>query len=346
MAKRASPGNKLKGLWDRGNWGYWFKFRKNGKIYQGSLETKNLQEAIERLEYEKEAAGRISDRTDIHLAMDDYIRWRRERDTMAERTEESVRYHTKRFIRFSELSCLREITLGEIERFYKHLQTSVSEHTAQKYVNSLKGLLRWCAEHDRIPKNPSIGLEMARLRTSYKSRYCTPGQQAKIFEACEREDIQFILYCGFHCGLRVGEIVECRPEWFDLNGGANGVLTLVPTETWVPKDREQRSIPLTTEFRNFLDNYGIGSPFMLRPEVEAGKWRYRYDPRRPFKKCVRSVDLGWVGFHTMRHTFASRLISANVSVYKVATWIGDDVRVVQRHYGHLQPDAGDIEKGL
>lgn len=346
MAKVSTRGFKVPGLWDRGSRGYWYKFKRNSEVFQGSLETKDLQTAIERLEHRKSIAGRMSDRTEIHLAMEDYIKWRRERDTMAERTEESVRYHTARFIRYSGLNCLTEISLGELERFYRHLQSCVSEHTAQKYINSVKGLLRWSTEQRRIPFNPSSELQMARLRTSYKSRYCTRSQQAKIFEACRREDLMFVLLCGFHCGLRVGEIVECRPEWFDLNGGTNGVLTMVPSETWVPKDREQRSIPLSKEFRSFLDNYGLREPYMLKPKVKPGKWRYRYDPRSPFKNCVKSVDLGWVGFHTMRHTFASRLVSANVSVYKVATWLGDDVRVVQRHYGHLQPDAGDIEKGL
>ncbi|MEM7013631.1 MAG: tyrosine-type recombinase/integrase, partial [Verrucomicrobiota bacterium] len=189
-------------------------------------------------------------------------------------------------------------------------------------------------------------LKLARLRVSYKSRYCSREQQSAIFDACDRDDLRYVLFCGFHCGLRLGEIIESRPEWFDLNGGRNGVLTLIPTQSWVPKDREQRSIPLTLEFREFLEDYGLRSPFMLRPDIKPGKWRYRYDPRRPFKICVKKAGNEWVNFHTMRHTFASRLVSANVSVYKVASWMGDDVRVVQRHYGHLQPDTGDIEKGL
>ena len=48
--------------------------------------------------------------------------------------------------------------------------------------------------------------------------------------------------------------------------------------------------------------------------------------------------------HIMRHTFASLLASAGVSIYKIAVWLGDDVRVVQQHYAKLLPQDGDIER--
>jgi integrase len=39
--------------------------------------------------------------------------------------------------------------------------------------------------------------------------------------------------------------------------------------------------------------------------------------------------------HIARHTFASLLASAGVSIYKIAQWLDDDVRVVQQHYAKL-----------
>jgi site-specific recombinase XerD len=48
----------------------------------------------------------------------------------------------------------------------------------------------------------------------------------------------------------------------------------------------------------------------------------------------------------MRHTFASLLVSAGESIYKVAVWLGDEVSTVQKHYGHLTPDNHGIEKAF
>ena len=50
--------------------------------------------------------------------------------------------------------------------------------------------------------------------------------------------------------------------------------------------------------------------------------------------------------HIMRHTFASLLASSGVSIYKIAKWLGDDVRVVQRHYAKLLPNDGEIERAF
>jgi hypothetical protein len=38
--------------------------------------------------------------------------------------------------------------------------------------------------------------------------------------------------------------------------------------------------------------------------------------------------------------------SASVSIYKIAQLLGDDVRVVQKHYAKLLPKDADIEAAL
>ena len=45
----------------------------------------------------------------------------------------------------------------------------------------------------------------------------------------------------------------------------------------------------------------------------------------------------------LRMLFASLVASKGVSIYKIALWLGDDVRVVQKHYAKLLPKDADIE---
>ena len=35
-----------------------------------------------------------------------------------------------------------------------------------------------------------------------------------------------------------------------------------------------------------------------------------------------------------------------LSIFEIAIWLGDDVRVVQKHYAKLSPKAEDIEKAF
>ena len=84
-------------------------------------------------------------------------------------------------------------------------------------------------------------------------------------------------------------------------------------------------------------------PYMLAPQSTQGRSRYRYDFRRPFAEYMAAHGESWISPHTMRRTFASLHASAGVSIYKIAVWLGDDVRVVQRHYAQLAPGNADIE---
>ena len=47
---------------------------------------------------------------------------------------------------------------------------------------------------------------------------------------CLDREMKFILYCGFHAGLRKGEIVQARPQWFDLK--LNIILHCQETQPW------------------------------------------------------------------------------------------------------------------
>ena len=122
----------------------------------------------------------------------------------------------------------------------------------------------------------------------------------------------------------------------------------------VEADKDNRTIPLTAEFKAFLGGYGLPAPFMLMPHVPKGAYKYRYDFRKPFEEYVKrwgaahepSKEMAWLTPHVMRHTFASLHAIAGTSIYKIAVWLGDGVEVVQRHYAKLAPSDADINKAF
>ena len=70
-------------------------------------------------------------------------------------------------------------------------------------------------------------------------------------------------------------------------------------------------------------------------------WR---SSRRPSAEYVCEHKCAEVTPHIARHTFRQfARSSAGVSIYKIAQWLGDDVRVVQQHYAKLLPKDADIE---
>jgi len=96
----------------------------------------------------------------------------------------------------------------------------------------------------------------------------------------------------------------------------------------------------------FLKKYGLRYPYLLQPDVKQGKHRYRFDFRRAFFDYMKAQGVPWISPHVMRHSFASICASKGIDIYRIATWLGDDVRVVQRHYAKLRPDDREIMKAF
>nr|WP_262985013.1 site-specific integrase [Sphingomonas daechungensis] len=59
---------------------------------------------------------------------------------------------------------------------------------------------------------------------------------------------------------------------------------------------------------------------------------------RPMKEAITAAGLEGVGFHILRHTYASRLAMAGVPIAVIAEALGHaDERITRRHYAHLSP---------
>ena len=333
----------VRGIYLRGNT-YWYTRQIAKKRHFVSLETGDLSEAIRRVK-ELSDAHILEPGTILSHAVERYIRYRRERQEWSLSTEFAKGYVLKAFARWAGDLVPGEVTRTMVEKYYADRSHKHSVRTAHGDLMTLRGFFRWCVEVERTCKNNVvIDFKVKTPSSAARKNFCPPELRDRLIRECSRPDLKYVLYCGFHAGLRFNEIVESKAFWFDLK---NGILHLRKTETMQFKDGEERSIPITREFRNFIGEYGLHEPYMLHPEIPARrKSIYRWDFGRPFKLYMESQEVPWVTPHIMRHTFASLLASYGVSIYKVAKWLGDDVRVVQRHYAKLLPNDGEIEKAF
>src|SRR5205823_7172532 len=179
------------------------------------------------------------------------------------------------FASFTNKSDSATITTSDVERFYRRVrQRGVLESTAQGYITTIRSFFNRLLETRKVRTNVVKAVKLARLDSVARKRFCTAELRDSLISNCPREDLKFALFCGFHAGLRKAEIIEARPDWFDLT---KGLIHVRKTETFRPKDRDERTIPMTKAFKSFLKAYGKRSPFMLHPKVPHGKSRYRWD---------------------------------------------------------------------
>jgi integrase len=339
--KSQSAGRKLPGIYARGGI-FWFTYRLGGKKHFHSLGTGDYGEAVKKA-LEIRQKPELNPGQAFEREIDAFVAHKVASNEFSKHSAAVKPYALREFARACGKANPASVTTTDVMAFYKRLQARVQESTARSSLITLRSFFNWLMADGKMRQNPVNGVRLARVDEKGRQRFCTTEQRDRMIAEAPSDELRFILYCGFHAGMRKNEIAEARPEWFDLE---RGLVTIRATPTFRPKDRQERTVPLTRAFRAFLKEYGLPSPFMLRPEAKPNKSLYRVDFEQAFRRHAHKLDMPWLTLHVMRHTFASLLASAGVSIYKIAVWMGDDVAVVQKHYAKLSPDDGDIEKAF
>jgi len=347
---RSSRNKRVTGVYLRGKI-FWYRYSFDGRQHRLSLDTDDEAAAVARA-MEIRANPELADINHLKLEIKDYVQHQFNDKIF---TRNSVANRTAVLNRWADhlgATEVRTITTERLQQWYDWLKSRkdepLTESTAHSYLLMVRGFFNHLVGEQKVRANPVIGVKTAKLRSSVRREFCDPVLTQKLIDECKDHELRFVLFCGFHAGLRKEEIIMARSEWFNLN---DGLLHVTQSGDWKPKDKEDRTIPLTQAFLNFLRNEmcgpkGLPAPFIIAPAKQPGKGRYRYDFRKPFEIYMAEQKCAWVTPHVMRHTFASLLASRGVSIYKIAKWLGDGVEVTQKHYAQLLPKDDDIEKGF
>jgi integrase len=238
---------------------------------------------------------------------------------------------------------VERVSTNELQQWANLKLETLKVATVESYLFVIQKYFDWLIEHGEMFVNPTNGVVLPPHRKPFRKVFVSAATVHMLISECEDPELKYCLYCGFHAGLRFNEVVMSRPEWFSL---PEALLHVTRSEDWDTKDHDDRTIPLTNDFQAFLRVYGFKVPFMIAPyKRTGGRHRYRFDFSRRFENYIRSKNV-YITFHDTRRTFASLHANAGTSIYKVAKWLGDDVDVVQRHYGHLSPSDPEINRAF
>jgi site-specific recombinase XerD len=332
---------RIRGIYLRGEI-YWFGKMVNGRRSIISLETRDYAEAVER-------AREILERPELRPAqafsaeIDRFLRYKFDTNRFSRASADTKAYVLKLFAAYVNNVPPANVTGHQCKTFYNASKARVAPSTAESYIFTLRSFFNWCVAQNLCRRNPAIDVQLDRIDHKGRTHFADFELAQRLIENAPSEDLRFVLFCGFHTGMRKLEIVEAVPEWFNLT---RRTVEIRATATFRPKDRDARTVPLTDPFVAFLKSYGLRSPYVLQPEIAHGKHRYRFDFRRSFSDYMKAQGVDWISPHVMRHSFASICASKGIDIYRIATWLGDDVRVVQRHYAKLRPDDREIMKAF
>lgn len=330
------------GIFQRGEV-YWLRYSANGVQVRVSLQTSDRKLAYERAE---ELRGRavvcaktgkaIGEKSELERQVAKYttekLRAGKYVQTSADNATRAITY----FAEMQGITDPAKITSPILADFYTKLQEITSEATAQTYVTRVATFATWAGMRVTTPEfssdAPSREITIASDRVPELLGLATG-------------EMKFILLAGFRAGLRRGEITMARPQWFDLARNRIHIPSKDPLTGFIPKSGRARTIPLVSEFREFINaEYPDWTTrkFCLRPEKSMGKWKYRFDFRQMFESFAKK-NCEELTPHVMRHSYASHLANAGIGIAQLASWTGDRIATLEKHYLHLESDAEKAE---
>jgi len=237
--------------------------------------------------------------------------------------------------------CLRRLAetfsgkrLGEISPFHieGHKQTRIKAGArvrANRELAVLKTLFNNVIEWKLYEgDNPVRKVKLLKEPTQ-RLRFLEPEEERRLLEVVA-EPLQTMILVGIHCGLRLrSEALTLRWDDVDLRRG------LLTVQAAYAKNGQTRTVPLNSVVRSAIERlqaWGSGGFVFVKPNGMP-----YYSVRNIFDAACKRAGLGDVTPHTLRHTFATRLIANGVdlrTVQELGGW--SQIRMLER-YGHVSP---------
>jgi integrase len=268
--------------------------------------------------------AKLADKEIAELGRDEIVAWHRGLAKMAPRVRTARGAATQKH---------REVDLSDPE-ILRARQVS-----ANRILGLLKAALNFAITHgkasgDRAPWRsvlPFRGVASARVR------YLTVAEAKRLINAADPE-LRTLVQAALLTGARYQEIARLKVEDFNPDAG-----TLLIRQS---KSGKSRHVVLTEEGAAFFGQLSAGRPSSA--PMLGREWKPSAQNRGVAAACARAGIDPAVGVHTLRHTWASLAIMANVPLMVVARNLGHaDTRMVEKNYAHLAPSyvAEEIRRG-
>lgn len=262
------------------------------------------------------------------------------------KTDESVKYAERVVVRYFGDVNIRKIGTKQISEFYLDLTTNnlkkygqirvVSQNTARNYVMILRAVIRFCYKKGVRTVNPSEVIVPKREKkyahyidtSQYYRLIAEVSRPKRGYAKINRVRNELIIKMLFYTGLRIGELCalnrdSIRDREFTVVGKSKD-----PRLCFITKDLEQ-------DIHNYLEMRHDDSAALFVAN-ENGRRINPGNVQRIFRLAAKKAKLSKVTPHTMRHSFATRMLEEGVDIRYVAELLGHQDLNTTKRYTHVK----------
>lgn len=230
---------------------------------------------------------------------------------------------------------LSEITSMRIERLKaEKLKSGLSVKTVNNILSTLRVCLNTAFEWNELKAMPKIKW----LKVSDQPfDFLNEEECLALLNAAQTVIERDMLLCAMRTGMRRGELLGL--EWSSVDFARNKIVvqqSYVEGHLHSTKNNRIRYIPMSADLRHVLMQRKKLKGFVFSETekpvrgIMASKWLY--------KLCERA-EMRSIGWHVLRHTFASHLVMKGVPMRAVQMLLGHSSIQMTERYSHLAPST-------
>lgn len=225
---------------------------------------------------------------------------------------------------------------GTRQRFGAKPQTEEQKRarraSANRVLTILKAILNKALQDELVADGTAWkNVKPFKNADAPRVRFLTEADSTRLINAC-RPDFRPLVNAALFTGARYGELTALTVV--DVNPDTATVF-IRPS-----KSGKGRHVPLSPAGLDFFKTAIVGKPgdALVFTKAKGEAWGKNHHVRVLKEACGedKAKIVPAVGFHELRHTYASLLAQAGADLLTISKLLGHaDTRVTSRHYAHL-----------
>lgn len=228
---------------------------------------------------------------------------------------------------------IAQITLDDLQMYFNSLQDDWTINTIKKTYTKINACFNFALLQGIIIKNLCLGVKLPKKIEQEKENVFSKKEQEMLLNSLDLRSItDFVIFFTLYTGLRIGEVLAVK--WSDIE---NNILKVkeqyqkkveidrfgVRRTTYVFKELKtkgsKREIPLPAKLVSALEE--LDKTYDLIFNTDGKPLEPKRVPRR-LKQLCKKLNIPHRSFHSLRHSYATRLFEIGVPAKTIQTLLG------------------------
>lgn len=228
--------------------------------------------------------------------------------------------------------------LADIEDYKSsRLTAGNAPMTVNIHLRCIKSLFNYAFKHDLLPSNPFARCSIFRIPQRLPV-YLSREEFKRLLDTISESFLRDVVVFCTLTGARVSETINIR--WTNVDFDKRQI-SICNNEDFSTKNGRNRTVPMHhLVYSMLLQRFAVRTSSLWVFPNSQGERFHRSHITHRFKFYVRLLGLNeTIHFHSLRHTCASWLVDAGVSLYVVQNILGHSNISTTQIYSHLSQNT-------